>query len=151
MARTRGLAGAPANEGAERISSRINKRRSMHAPARRVAGTTRFRVSSFEFPGDFGEATRARGRGRPGHKRRGIILPAYKRFAQPKRWNCFQNSGQGRRGGPQTKISGWSWLSSLGTPREFPPCPARRQELNVLSTPRRDQPSTIRVEGGGVG
>jgi hypothetical protein len=60
------------------------------------------------------------------------------------------SSGQGLRGGPQTKMSGWSWLSSLRTPSELPLCPARRQPVKISLASRR-QAETISVVGGGVG
>src|ERR1700761_7815448 len=66
---------------------------------------------------------------------------------QLKRSFVRQNSGQPLRGGPQTKMSGLSSLSSLWTPSELPLCPANRHDVNSASNHRCGHPSTISVEG----
>src|SRR5580704_755692 len=71
--------------------------------------------------------------------------------AHPYRSCVLQNSPQGIFGGPHTKISGWSSLSSFFTPAEFPLCPAHRQEVNVFSACACENPTTINVDGVGTG
>src|SRR5437763_4797498 len=69
----------------------------------------------------------------------------------PYLWCVLQNLGHGIRGGPQTKMSGWYSLSSFFTPSELPLCPASVQAENAFPAASRENPSTINVEGVGVG